>query len=128
MKKLFVPMRLMIQLEEKGFSENCICGYTTPKGRLRSKVTSVAEGDCNCDWDQYDGEVRAATWGQVFDWLEEKHNLFIHFNKSYTCYNFQIYKYDPYEDENELVVDNAMGDYLKDEYKELAIEEAIKLI
>ena len=77
MKELFIPKELMEQLEAKGFAEDCICGYT-PTGRLRSKVTSVSQEDCNCIWDKYDNEVRAATWQQVVDWFREKHGITIY--------------------------------------------------
>jgi len=72
MKHLFVPIELMKKLEEKGFAEDCICGYTrTSSAKLCSKVITTSEADCSCEWDQYDSEVRAATWGQAIDWFRD---------------------------------------------------------
>ncbi len=77
MKNLFVPLELMLKLEEKGFMEDCICGYNKG-GRLVSKISIRSGEDCSWVWERYDdSETRAATWQQVVDWFREKHGIII---------------------------------------------------
>ena len=72
MKELFVPFDVAKLLEEKGFDEDCICGFNK-FGLLISKVSYSSGRDCECIWGKDDiGTLRAPLYQQVVDWLDNK--------------------------------------------------------
>ena len=154
-KEQFVTYEIALKLKELGFDEECLAYYSkeaiyedkdgnkTNFVLLSSKKMGelVGHGSVNNSlfkWlkenNKTSGElytlsesVTAPLWQQVIDWLDKNHGLFIHFNKSYTCYNYQIYKYDNIEDCNDIIVDEFLADLYYEEAREQAILKAIEL-
>jgi len=98
MKHLFVPYKLALKLKEKGFKEECICGYNSFK-LLTSKVSYSTGNDCECRWDdRYDTDVRAPLYQQVIDWFDKKGihiDITPEFYKDGINWNFQVFEYAP---------------------------------
>ena len=92
MRNFFVPYEIALKLKEKGFTENCICYFTSHK-LLSSKVSYSSGHDCECKWDaKYDLELRAPLYQQVVDWLRINHGLVLAYDMcEMTC------SYDPTE-------------------------------
>lgn len=72
----------------------------------------------------------APTQSLLQKWLRDIHNIHIQIDRVFNCYQFDVLKYDKYEDRNEVMF-NGIGvrDFTTyEEALEQALQEALKLI
>lgn len=133
MNKLFVSYKVAIMLFEKGFNENCLACYMYGEElkfsyliyhdvKFHDKVVNNRVGYINKE-NINESFVTAPLYQQVFDWLEENHNIFISFkvNKDKLFnFNFNTEVFN-----NNRIIYPYSSKY--DAYNK-AIEEALKLI
>ena len=94
MKKLFVPYKIATLLREKGFNEPCIAVFFYHKAF--KMCSAIWDNDIPCHYnvnnshyyleDKHGDLVTAPTLEQVFNWLEEKHQIFIDIETDCTTY------------------------------------------
>lgn len=124
MKEQFATYEISLALKGLGFNEKCF-GFYLPDKELLSPV--FHQNSYNYRVGAV-SNVDAPLWQQAIDWLDSKKGLFIHINKSYTCYNYQVYKYSKYDDCNELIIDESLIDLDYDIARKQAILEALKTL
>lgn len=94
MEKEFVPFELAVKLKELGFDEPCLAHYIKNnqyrinKGKI---LLHVGRLDYDDIYKEYVLE-NVPLYQQVFDWLREKHNLYVNiFNDPINSMNFRFY-------------------------------------
>lgn len=125
MKDLFVPYNLSLKLEEIGFNEECIATidqteFIHIKGTRYPPRGSMVYNEINCP-----------TWDQVFDWFDDRYNLFSYITivskGSYeSTYSYTVINHSDFIDESTTFTESGFKS--KEEVREACLEKLIQCI
>lgn len=80
MEEIFVTKEIALKVQELGFDKNkCIMGLSE-QGCYRHKFATTNIGETIISWSRYDNDIPLPTWGQVIEWLIDKHKLSVEIN------------------------------------------------
>ena len=126
--KIFVPYKLVVELNKNGFNEPCFGYWSDWKNKEPFVITCdygtekeshvIRQKPCICS---------APTYDQIFIWFEEKHHLIIN-NTIY--YSFNQQKWGIRYNSNRIVDSDILTTFFENKQEALnnAIYEALKMI
>ena len=121
MEKQFTTYEIALKLKKLGFSEECLGIYYYDDSFKRYILEYK-------NTEEYLVCIPAPLWQQVIDWLDKKNGFFIHLDKNFTCYNYQVYKYDNFEDQNSIIINEDLVDLSYEEARARAILEVLSML
>jgi len=134
MKEQLINFKTAKLAKEKGF-DNTQYGdwlgqfFWYSKDEVSFYYSSLEENE-DVEWmDKSKDFIPRPSQSLLQKWLREKYNIHIQITKHFTCYAFQILRYNKFEDNNEIIVDELLADYeTYEETLEIGLYEALKLI
>lgn len=121
MEEQFVPEGLALKLKELGFDELCLSRFYGGGFIMLPAHDPLRNSEIKEHW-----FCTAPLWQQAFDWFRNN-GLYSWINKSFSCYNINIVRYDNMEDCNVEVIEGlSFKDF--NTYKEARLACLEKLI
>lgn len=121
-KDLFVPYNLSLKLEEIGFNEECFITFYNEKSltAFGQRTMFIKNSKTN--------KVSAPLWDQVFDWFDDRYNLFSYVTivskGSYgSIYSYTIINHSDFIDESTTFTESGFKS--KEEVRKACLKKLI---